>query len=133
MNKQEQKIMLLVTYGFLCFTLGLFCLMVIYNFDIIKIKQTYIIDESLQMLTEYDLYFNLFNDDVYSSGFYSAKGYFCVATAGRTPIEVAETTFHELAHYYIHYDEEHFINEWVQKREESKIIEGLLKKLVVSE
>lgn len=51
-----------------------------------------------------------FNDsDVHViNGFYSNKGYFCVLTRGRTPDEIAQTTFHELAHYYINNDEEHF-------------------------
>lgn len=34
--------------------------------------------------------------------------YFVVKTQGRTPEEIAETTFHELAHYYAIEQEEHF-------------------------
>lgn len=44
-------------------------------------------------------------------GFYNTQGYFCVRTKDRSPEEVAETTFHELAHYYVEeVDRNHFCN-----------------------
>jgi len=45
---------------------------------------------------------------VSTDGFYSNAGYFCVQTKGLTKSEVAETTFHELAHYYTDRGDNHF-------------------------
>ena len=41
-------------------------------------------------------------------GLYTTEGYFCVWTKDRTSIEIAETTFHELAHYYVDMNSTHF-------------------------
>lgn len=41
-------------------------------------------------------------------GLYNHEGYFCVWTKDRSPEAIAETTFHELAHYYNDYNPEHF-------------------------
>jgi len=46
------------------------------------------------------------------NGLYSDPNYFCVWTEGRTQIEIAETTYHELAHYYSYKDTEHFNVDW---------------------
>ncbi len=43
------------------------------------------------------------------NGLYSSsEGYFCVWTKDRKPEAIAETTFHELAHYYNYEEKEHF-------------------------
>jgi hypothetical protein len=45
-------------------------------------------------------------------GFYHEQGFFCVRTKDMTPEQVAETTFHELAHYYVEQvDRNHFCND----------------------
>lgn len=41
-------------------------------------------------------------------GVYSHPEYFCVWTKDREPRDIAQTTFHELAHYYSYRDSEHF-------------------------
>jgi hypothetical protein len=41
-------------------------------------------------------------------GVYSHPDYYCVWTEGRTPQAIAETTFHELAHYYAYDNSSHF-------------------------
>ena len=55
------------------------------------------------------------NNNTQMAGFYNNAGYFCVATKGRTSIEIAETTMHELAHYYVDSDEDHFVKEWQER------------------
>lgn len=46
-----------------------------------------------------------------ANGFYSSSGYFCVSTKGRSVEEVTRTTVHELAHYFVDEDYEHFCKE----------------------
>ena len=48
------------------------------------------------------------------NGFYAHKGYFCVATSGRSATDIAQTTFHELAHYYVHQDPDHFVGRYME-------------------
>ena len=45
-------------------------------------------------------------------GVYSHPNYYCVWTKDMTPYEIAETTFHELAHYYSFHAPEHFNVDW---------------------
>lgn len=50
-----------------------------------------------------------------SNGFFHPDGYFCVVTAGRSADEIARTTFHELAHYFVFSDPAHYVDplrEW---------------------
>lgn len=42
------------------------------------------------------------------NGAYRHPYYFCVKTVGRTPEEIAKTTFHELSHYFVMNNPEHF-------------------------
>lgn len=51
-------------------------------------------------------------------GFYNEGKYFCVATKGYSREEVTDTTLHELTHYYIDTEPEHFIK---QKKENNII------------
>ena len=53
---------------------------------------------------------------VSGNGFYSYDGYFCVITAGRSVDEIARTTFHELAHYFVDVDTGHFVPEHILER-----------------
>lgn len=48
------------------------------------------------------------NTTLIREGFYRHPYYFCVYTYDQTPEEITETTYHELAHYYIMTYEEHF-------------------------
>ena len=53
---------------------------------------------------------------VNANGFYSYDGYFCVITKNRSPDAIARTTFHELAHYFVDSDPEHFVSEHILER-----------------
>lgn len=48
------------------------------------------------------------NNGGIANGFYSTSGYFCVSTRGRSVEEVTRTTVHELAHFFVDSDYEHF-------------------------
>ena len=51
------------------------------------------------------------NDEM-AVGVYNHAGYFCVITKDRSFEEIAQTTFHELAHMYNHRDTEHFLGRY---------------------
>lgn len=44
------------------------------------------------------------------NGFYNYGGYFCVETAERSATEIARTTMHEICHWYVDQNYEHFCN-----------------------
>lgn len=54
-----------------------------------------------------DMRFNK-DDGLGINGVYAHPNYFCVWTNNRTPEAVAQTTFHEISHYYLKHDPEHF-------------------------
>ena len=57
--------------------------------------------------------YNDSGNESYMSGFYSNRGYYCVATQGRTIEEIATTDEHEKCHALIHSDYKHFCEDWV--------------------
>lgn len=59
----------------------------------------------------------LFNvSGVNATAYYSYEGYFCVITKDRTPQEVSTSVFHELAHYFVDVDTDHFVPDTVLER-----------------
>ena len=88
----------------------------------IGILVSMLVSQSTLFTVEYTLSY----EDVHSelsgnvNGFYSPNGFFCVLTKDRSPSDVARTTFHELAHYYVDYDTEHFVGKYLEQQEEGK-------------
>lgn len=96
------------------FIIGFGMALLLTESNIVKLNQKIIITDNNTIITDNGLAFDMkymFDKDWNAWGFYSDKGYFCVATAGREPNDVAETTYHELAHYYAEYDNYHFCEE----------------------
>jgi Zn-dependent peptidase ImmA (M78 family) len=101
-----------IIIGACCLVIG-FCIAMIsndlYEPEIIEYEKPVLINDFDIVYDEADRAFFGNNESDRVNGFYSHKGYFCVITKGRASEEIARTTFHELAHYFVHTDTDHFL------------------------
>lgn len=95
---------------FSLYVFGYLGIYAIYAEDLEKVIAEYETSEGERCIT-CDMRFGTENNVTGINGLYTSdEGYFCVWTKDRSAEEIAETTMHELSHYYIAQYPDHFVD-----------------------
>lgn len=109
MNKRLKDKLLLFFFSFI---LGLLVFQIYFMTHETTFCKAYFFDSE-------DINITMFEDSILDNGeterwlgYYRHDSYFCVATKGRSDVDIAETTYHELAHHFNYNDPEHFCGQY---------------------